>query len=137
MNPSTQLLLLAAVLYCHGAKGMPTNAIFLKQALTIQVGDARCRVGSVGFSPDDRILASGSGGTESLGSHGEIKLWNASNGVLVAELKGHRGLVDALKFSPDGKIVAGGGYSLIIWDVERHKKLKTLKPGSLVHALDF
>jgi len=89
------------------------------------------------FSPDNKILASGGGTTEGFFPHGEIKLWNATNGALIAELKGHRGLVDAIAFSPDGKFVAGGGNRLILWDVVNRKKVQTMDPGGLVHALSF
>ncbi len=125
-------------LFVKGAHAAPvTNEIALTHFLSIQAHGENSRVAALAFSPDNRILASGSGTTEAILSHGEIKLWNATNGTLLAELKGHGGLVDAIAFSPDGKLVAGGGYKLILWDVEKRKKVKTIKPGGLVHALAF
>jgi WD40 repeat protein len=114
-----------------------TNEVSLTRVFSIQAHGENSRVAALAFSPDNRILASGSGTTDALLSHGEIKLWNATNRTLIAELKGHGGLVDAMAFSPDGKFVAGGGYSLILWDVAKRKKVKTMKPGGLVHALVF
>jgi len=114
-----------------------TNEVSLTRVFSIQAHGENSRVAALAFSPDNKVLASGGGTTESILSHGEIKLWNASNGKLIAELKGHGGLVDAIAFSSDGKFVAGGGYRLILWDVAKRRKVKTMKPGGLVHALAF
>jgi WD40 repeat protein len=56
-------------------------------------------VTAVSFSPDDRLIASGS--TDST-----IKLWDAVSGKHVRALVGHAGGVTALDFSPDGKRLA-------------------------------
>lgn len=114
-----------------------TSNVSLTRVFSIQAHGENSRVAALAFSPDNKILASGSGTTEAVLSHGEIKLWNVTNGTLIAELKGHGGLVNAIAFSPDGKFVAGGGYRLILWDVAKRKKVKTIKPGGLVHALAF
>jgi WD40 repeat protein len=127
------LVLLAGTAY----PAAQTNEVSLTRRFSIQAHGVNSGVAALAFSPDNKVLASGGGTTEAIPSHGEIKLWNASKGTLIAELKGHGALVDAIAFSPDGKFVAGGSYSLIPWDVAKRKKVRTMKPGGLVHALAF
>ncbi len=58
-------------------------------------------VRSVAFSPDGRLLASGS-------FDNTIKLWEVSSGSLVRTLTGHTNSVRSVAFSPDGRLLASG-----------------------------
>ncbi|KAJ5216310.1 uncharacterized protein N7498_002717 [Penicillium cinerascens] len=67
-------------------------------------------VTSVTFSPDGRLLASGS-------LLGTIQLWEPASGALKQTLETHLGAVTSVKFSPDSKlVVAGNGRMVQFWD---------------------
>jgi WD40 repeat protein len=64
--------------------------------------EAYCR--RVAFSPDGKILASGSDG-------GEIGLWEVPTGKAIRKLQAHPWQVTYLSFSPDGKHLASAAWS--------------------------
>ena len=78
------------------------------------------------FSPDGRMLASGSW------DDSMVRLWDVPTGELIATLAGHRHSVYSVAFSPDGKTVASGGEDLAVrlWDVTT-RQLKTTFIGHL------
>jgi RNA polymerase sigma factor (sigma-70 family) len=84
-------------------------------------------VGAVVFSPDGKLLATGS-------SDSHIRLWEAATGMLVNTLKGHSWWVTGLAFSPDGKTLYSGNWDATVrrWEVATGKEV----PGPPGHAHD-
>ena len=61
------------------------------------------------FSPDGKTLASGAGPANDRGvlqPGGVVRLWDVAKGKERVALKGHKGIVQAVAFSPDGKTLA-------------------------------
>ncbi|OKH12867.1 hypothetical protein NIES592_16755 [Fischerella major NIES-592] len=74
---------------------------------------------SFAFSPDGKTIV--------LSSDNTIKLWDLTTGQVIKTLSGNES-EKTMVFSPDGKIIASGGYekTIKLWDVATGKVVKTL-----------
>jgi WD40 repeat protein len=84
----------------------------------------------VAFSPDDKTLASaGSDRSTNRGRpYGSVKLWDPDTGKELRSMSVGLTSINALAFSPDGKILATGGDDKIVrlWNPETGKLQNTL-----------
>ena len=84
-------------------------------------------VTAMAFSPDGRILATGSGRAS---RSGEIKLWNVADGALIREFAApHSDAVTALEFSRDGQLLASGA-------TDRFVKVHSVADGRHVKSFE-
>jgi WD40 repeat protein len=96
----------------------------------------------VAFSPDGRLLASGSGwygGSDDW----VIRLWKAEDGLPVMKLEGHGGWINGVAFCPTGEMIVSSSEdgTIRVWDVatgrERHRVLfRPAAPSALAFLPD-
>ncbi|MGF2036143.1 MAG: caspase family protein [Nostoc sp. CmiVER01] len=80
---------------------------------------------SVAFSPDGKMIASGSWDKT-------VKLWNAATGKEITTLNGHSFSIWGLAFSPDSKTIASASADATVklWNTATGKEITTLKGHS-------
>ncbi len=88
-------------------------------------------VQSIAFSPDGKLLASGS-------DDKTIKLWDTATGD-VQTLEGHSGSIQSIAFSPDGKLLASGSgdETIKLWNIATGNLQQSIDVDGIIRKLWF
>jgi WD40 repeat protein len=77
------------------------------------------------FSPDSELIAAGT-------NEGSIRVWDVRTGLDIFILRGHKGIIEKVTFSPDGSLIVSSewqeAYSVRMWDSQTGNCLRVL-PG--------
>src|SRR5262245_53848811 len=112
-----------------------TNPVSAKFVTPQTLGEAWAKdsgsVESLAFSPDEKLLATTSGGS--------IRLWEVATGVLLQTLPGDPTSVRSVAFSPDGRLLASGGFDnfVKVWEVSSGKQLHAFQNKSTPQIVVF
>ncbi len=116
-----------------------TDPLTAKQLRTWR-GGSEC----LAFSPDGKTLASGgrepvAPGVRDREIKGVVKLWDSSTGAEVATIKGVKGAVCSVAFSPKGRVIAtaAGWNEIALWDRVTGKNLVRLQADPSVTTVAF
>ena len=113
-----------------------TNLATGQEIITLE-DDTMSRPTSVRFSPDGTMLAAGYG---SFGDDAHIRLWDVATESLIATFEGHDSNVNAVDFSPDGKVLisASRDDTVRLWDVTTESHIATIEEfDASVEAVRF
>jgi WD40 repeat protein len=85
----------------------------------------RGSVNGVAFSHDGQLIVAAAG---EAGLFGEARLFKVSDGSLIREFRGHKDSLYSAVLSPDGALLATGGYdsSIKLWNVADGTELRSL-----------
>ena len=91
----------------------------------------RASVRAVSFSPDGRLVVSGSGDKT-------VRVWESTTGKEVARMT-HEARVSAVSFSPDGRLVVSGSgdKTVRVWESTTGKEVARMTHEDSVSAVSF
>ncbi|MDB9374893.1 WD40 repeat domain-containing protein [Nodularia sphaerocarpa] len=87
---------------------------------------------SISFSPDGRFIVSSGSYSQTLGSQGsdgDIKVWDVQTGSEIRTLRGHKGNITRVRFSPNGRFIASSGQdgTIRLWNAGNGAAIRTFR----------
>jgi mono/diheme cytochrome c family protein len=111
-----------------GAKAPPDGTTLAKNLIVPKIvpkAPPIMGIKALAYTPSGKLLA--------IGRYGEVELRSAENRALIRTLAGHRGSVNALVFSPDGRhLFAAAGEAGLLGEVRQWK----VSDGQLIRVLE-
>ncbi len=91
--------------------------------------DARDHTGYITARAACRCVAWNQAGLIATAEENIVRLWDAASGSELLHLKGHRGLVRSVAFSPDGAVLASGSddWTVRLWSVASGQEINRLQ----------
>jgi WD40 repeat protein len=86
--------------------------------------------GRATYSPDGKLVAT-------VDTPTSVRIWDAATGRTISQLSGHQTEIQAVKFSPDAKLIGTSDRSTVrVWDPYSGKQLATM-PGQALFKIAF
>lgn len=114
-----------------------TQTVILSKVLTGHTEPINC----LSYSPDGKIIASGSAAKRILSDSGkfEIIIWNATDGKIISHLTGHQSPIQNISFNRSGKqlVSADTKGEIRIWSLDSMKQTKFIDGHEWISTVCF
>jgi WD40 repeat protein len=136
MKTIKQILAIIAVITTIGCNGQ-TPTVTLSKILTGHTEPINC----LSYSPDGKLLASGSAAESILSDSGkfEIIIWNVSDGKPLTHLTGHQSPIQSICFNRSGKqlVSADTKGEIRIWSLDSMRQIKFIDGLEWISTICF
>ncbi len=110
--------------------------------LTSHTAEVYCLAWAPHTGVDGAALPSGDSSSRRLGTASmdcSVRLWDGSTGACLATLQAHSGMVYTVQFSPDGLLLASGGFdkAVHVWDAAQGTLVRSYRASGGVYSVQW